>query len=293
MKYEKPSLDIRQQVDLLKERGLIIEYEDNALHYLQYIGYYRLSAYMIPYQNDGHNFIDGTSFKDILDLYIFDRKLRIITFDAIERIEVAFRSTITNVMSEMGGSHWFEEKKLFENEKGYKETLENIRNATIDSNPRKRDVFINHYYNKYDAPDTPPSWMVFETLSMGAVSRVYKYLKRPSRKKIAKLFQTGEPLLVSWMHSLSYTRNLAAHHARLWNRVFTIKPHSNKHFAEYNEQTFSTHYFYAQAIVIEALLRQIAPKNSWEESLKDLFEEFPKIEKSKMGFPDNWNGFRL
>jgi len=47
--YLKPSLSPEEQLQLLKERGLIIEDETKALHLLQHISYYRLSGYWYPF----------------------------------------------------------------------------------------------------------------------------------------------------------------------------------------------------------------------------------------------------
>ena len=84
----------------MEKRGLLIPDEQRALRYLDFISYYRLSAYSIPFQiSASHQFRTNTSFDDILDLYIFDRELRLLIMDAIERIEVAVRAQICNVIS--------------------------------------------------------------------------------------------------------------------------------------------------------------------------------------------------
>lgn len=73
-----------------------------AIHGLQYIGYYRLSAYALSYQDctlPGKPFRPGATFDQIVDLYRFDRELRLLVLDAIERIEVALRSTLNNEMA--------------------------------------------------------------------------------------------------------------------------------------------------------------------------------------------------
>ena len=105
--YCKPALTIEQQIDLLVSRGLTIPDRDKALHYLNYIGYHRLSGYFLTFQQnapgvESHSFKKGVTFKDILDIYIFDRELRLLVMDAIERIEVAFRACISNTI-QLGG----------------------------------------------------------------------------------------------------------------------------------------------------------------------------------------------
>ena len=92
--YAKPPYKNDDLLSQLEERGLNIGDPDRAKKYLEFIGYYRLSAYFLPYQNSKDHFKDDVKFNDILTLYIFDRKLKLILMDAIERIEVAIRSAL-------------------------------------------------------------------------------------------------------------------------------------------------------------------------------------------------------
>lgn len=93
--YDKLPLSISEQARLLLDRGLICEDTVRLESYLASIGYYRLSAYWLPFEQSppsdssrNHQFISGTHFEKILTLYIFDRKLRLLVMEAIERIEV-------------------------------------------------------------------------------------------------------------------------------------------------------------------------------------------------------------
>jgi abortive infection bacteriophage resistance protein len=286
--FNKPTITGAQQIALLKQRGLVIDDEARAAHYLKFIGYYRFSGYLLPLKADADHFKSDANFEQALDLYIFDRKLRLLTFDAIERIEVALRATITRVMSEAQGAHWFMKPEIFVNRQAFSIVDRNIRESTLESNPRKRDVFIRHYYDTYAAPELPPSWMVFETLSMGSVSYTLKLLRLDLRKAIARDFNVDEVILISWIHALIYTRNLCAHHARLWNRVFTIKPKAMK---RHKSLMTPTDNFHAQALAVEILLRAIAPDSHWSKKLTELFVEHPSVDIAAMGFTKNWSGF--
>lgn len=95
MKYDKPPLTFDQQVDRLSERGLQVPNRNLTVKILQAISYYRFSAYFLPFQKEPNKFNDGTKFEDILQLYAFDRKLRLIFLDAIEWVEVSFRTHLT------------------------------------------------------------------------------------------------------------------------------------------------------------------------------------------------------
>jgi len=92
--YTKKALPFADQVALLRERGMEIRDEAEAAFYLSHINYYRLTAYWLPFEEDHatHQFRAGTTFDEVLKLYIFDRELRLLVMDALERIEVSVRT---------------------------------------------------------------------------------------------------------------------------------------------------------------------------------------------------------
>jgi abortive infection bacteriophage resistance protein len=109
MKYVKPPVPILEQIETLKKRGLLFNDEAKAAHYLSNISYYRLRAYTYPFQDnkDGnHPFVTKVSFEEIIDLYVFDRQLRLLIFDGIEKIEIALRTQIIYNFSLAHGSFW-------------------------------------------------------------------------------------------------------------------------------------------------------------------------------------------
>ena len=107
--YTKPALTIDQQIDLLEKRGLSIPDHAQARRHLSNISYYRLSAYMLPYRvldssgNYLDQFVPGATWDDVYNLYKFDRKLRLLVFDAIERIEIALRTQVIYQLSHKYG----------------------------------------------------------------------------------------------------------------------------------------------------------------------------------------------
>lgn len=292
MKFIKPAIDLNAQIALLRERGLTISDEARARHYLRFIGYYRLAGYALPFQVDynadgQHRFLDGVCFNDILDLYVFDRKLRLLVMDAVERIEVAFRSQFSQTMSELHGPHWFMNPSHFQPRYDHADFIDRIKKEIghDDKKAAMRQTFIKHYYDKYGDPELPPAWMVFEVLSFGTVSLAYKNLARQKQRPVAKAFELPSEVLSSWLHAISYVRNVAAHHQRLWNRVYTIKPmQANQYADELREGTR----FYAQAVAIEVLLKTISPDTQWCQKLATLFSEHPKVQIGRLGFPADW-----
>jgi abortive infection bacteriophage resistance protein len=83
------------------------------------------------------------------------------------------------------------------------------------------------------------------------------------------------------MHCISYVRNLCAHHARLWNRKFTIQPMMAN---AYRSDLSDNSRFYAQAFVIHVLLRIIAPGTDWWTRLMALVQKSRFVDVRAMGF---------
>lgn len=48
-------------------------------------------------------------------------------------------------------------------------------------------------------------------------------LNKTDQKQIAKQYNLNYRVFCSWLHSLTYVRNICAHHGRLWDRRLSIK----------------------------------------------------------------------
>jgi len=299
-RFTKPALTFQQQVDLLKFRGLGISDEERAIRHLSNISYYRLSAYMLPFKKvdtDAHvmdAFRDGVSWDDVYDLYRFDRKLRLLIFDAIERIEIALRTQIIYQLSHKYGSHWQDNPTIFKNYTVFKE----IQNRIVDQlATNKEKVFIKHYREKYSDPPNPPSWMSVEILYFSELSKICRSLgNRQDLMGIARSFGVlSETVFLSWLHVISYVRNICAHHARLWNIKFAIQP--NKFYYSKLDKIWLTNdevrrvqsskMYYFLCIVLY-LLQTTNPNSKFKEHFFALLEKFPEVNVKYMGFPNNW-----
>ena len=233
--YSKPALNENDLVKRYLERGLTSADRDRAARYLRHIGYYRLSPYTIPFQVDrtNHSFTPGTTFDDILNVYVFDRELRLLTTDALERVEVAVRAATSNIMSTHsgGGAFWYRDSSNYQNYKDYSATVKRIEHLTSlgrqyapSTRREQTDRLLTHYLDTYTSPTTPPSWLVIELLTAGELQRLYAGLARKYRKAIARELHLTEPVLQSWLKSYVRVRNICAHHGRLWNRFLGVYP---------------------------------------------------------------------
>ncbi len=283
--YSKPSLSVEQQIQLLEDRGLLIDDQDRANHYLSYIGYYRLSGYSRYFLGKGDRFVDGIDFDKVLDLYVFDRKIRVLIQDALERIEVAIKAALSNVGSDIGGPFWMCDPAHFDRGK-HKSVLDILDGALEEKNGSDRHLFLSHFRQKY-TDERPPSWMVMEALSFGAVSKTFGVSRGSIQTATSKLFCVHRSILESWLHCLVYIRNLCAHHCRTWNRRFTIIPRiPNQDYLEW--QPLGSVKLYTIARIINDLMHVIADGSAWNVRLRDLIRERPGVPLSAMGFPEDW-----
>ena len=143
MQYKKAPITITEQIEKLQARGLEIANPEKASHYLSNISYYRLRAYTYPFQdNDKENqpFNRKISFDDIIHLYVFDRQLRLLIFNAIEKIEVSFRTQIIYQYALVHGSHWHLKPELYNNTVYFAEHIASLEKE-ID---RSNETFIIH-----------------------------------------------------------------------------------------------------------------------------------------------------
>ncbi len=288
--FNKPPLTVDQQITLLESRKLIFLDKSLARHYLQFISYYRLSGYAFNFErkNDNgkrnHQFSNGTTFEDILNLYNFDRHLRLLVMDAIEKIEVAVRTQICLSLSlTHNDSHWYIRRELFSSTFNYNKFIETCKHEFACS----KEIFIQHYRATYHTPELPPAWMMIELLTLGSWSILYENLiNRHDKKQISDAFHLSPVEMRSWLHCLTYIRNLCAHHARLWNRHFTIRPAIKP---EYKKFLSPNHTFSAQAAMINIFLKQITLSNTWAVKLSQLMTNNPFLKPERMGFYPDWD----
>ncbi len=290
MKFNKPTLSIADQIALLQGRGLLFPDRERAERYLTAISYYRLSAYFIPFLDRVDHFIPETTFDQILDLYIYDRKLRLLAMDALERIEVAFRSIVSNTMCELYGAHWFMNdkhfRKKYRSKYGHGKLMGNIAFATGQKDTAKQNTACSHYYQTYCSPGLPPSWIVAEVLTMGTWSRIYEELTTKFQKKISGVLGFDKSDLESWIHALTLVRNNCVHHGRFWNHPI---PPKAKNVEKYTYKGIPLNKPYTQFAIIQAMLKTFTHASSWSSRLSLLLDEWPLSIHNHMGFPADWD----
>lgn len=305
--YDKPPLTLDGLVERLSERGLIIPEPERATRYLRHIGYYRLSPYSIPFQQGrpDHEFRPGTGFDDVLDLYVFDRTLRLLVMDALERIEVAVRAALTDHMSTAyADPHWYTDPRHFSNRGKHAGLLKIVRDTCRDRLRGTPDVdhdaldhrsALEHYLTTYSLPELPPSWLMVETLTIGQLAGTYRNLRRRAdRTAVATSLGLTTPILQSWMRTYVRVRNICAHHGRLWNvglGVYPAIPTSPTVSWLSSEDALpdrSRKRLYPVLVSLQSVLDTISPRSGWAARLHRTISPRPRMNLSGMGIPPDW-----
>lgn len=284
--YAKIAEPIQQTLYRLWRKGLIIDDRPSAENALKTIGYYRLLIYMRHFQNNApsRDFLYKKKFSYIVELYNFDRAVRLLTLDAIEKLEVALRTAIINPLAEQYKPHWYLDTAHYQDEI----LFTNVIGKIMQSAGSKKGLALTHYYENYNHPALPPIWLVCEKLSFGALSRFFESLKIDRRKVVARYIWTyPENLLVSWFHSLADLRNICAHQDRLWNNPITTYQPATHH--AYKADFSSPTTFYSRAVVIQLLMKELGMDGWWRDKLLSLLVSCPHVDPHKhLGFPSGW-----
>lgn len=329
MAYDKPWHSCEEMVVKLRERGLSITDEPKAISYLSRIGYYRLSGYWYAFRElsapccplvkpkgkkDGaqritlDQFVVGARFEDAVHLYVFDKKLRLLVLDALERIEVAFRVEVAHLLGERDRFAYLDKDQFFPK---FSQQV-NPKTGLTDHHDwvtkqaglinRSREKFIEHNKKKHGLP--LPIWIACEVWDFGALSLLYSGMKEDDQDVIAVKFgMSNGRVLAKWLRSLNYLRNVCAHHSRLWNRNIIDQPKlpSSTEIAWVsNFEGDGADRLRARPFmlfcIIKHLIDNINPNSSWWLRLTDLMmNEFPdmahiELDLGSMGVVEGWQG---
>ena len=259
-----------------------------AEQYITFVGHYRLKGYWFHLIDaETNQFRDGVSFEMIRDRYEFDREIRALILEAVERLEVAIRGSLCNFLSLKHSPHWFLNTSLFKPGRkfGVGQILSKIESEVARSGGKR---FIKAYYDEYDDPYLPPSWAMSECVSLGMWSKAYQMLRDPSDKKSisAKFGVTQAEVFESWLHTLTVLRNMAAHHDRFLGQKLGVGPTNLKakgiKFAD-NKSV------YAALTVVHVLLDAIGFNTRFRERLLALEQQFGSGAMQELGFPTDWS----
>lgn len=296
--FQKIPFDYPDLIGKLRRKGLTIGDSEYAAEQLKRIGYYRFVGYGLPfeeYNSRGQRtgvYASSANFQQIIALYDHDLRLRQVLLAALAEIEIGIRNLINHTLCiRTQKAHWFLDQTLFVESDKFKHSsfLNKIKLATSQSaelgseRQRLRDQFINHYYTNYDSPEFPPGWMIAEVLSLGSWSLLFQHFQESkTRKSISRQLDLSPPTLESWLHSLTYLRNLCAHHGRLAMRHLPLQPAGDKELPRQKEPCLFNYFG-----VTWYLLKQFSGNTVWLDQIFDIVDEIDNAE-GFYGIPNDW-----
>lgn len=326
MNYPKPWKSYADQIDLLIKRGMTITDQARALDYLERIGYYRLSGHWFAFRersgllclldvNGGKpkkikeecipldTFRAGTTFQNAVDLYVFDKQLRLLTMDALERIEVALRVDVSHTLGELDRFAYLKPElfhtafstKLDERTGLTRHHKWLSKHAQLIS--RSKEEFVQHTRAKYGLPLA--IWVACEVWDFGTLSTLFDGMREAEQDAIACQYGvTNGRVFATWLRSLNYLRNVCAHHSRLWNRNIVDQPRlpsasALAWVAPFETDTHSRARCFLLLKIVRHLLGVVNPRSSWPERLKTHLLAFPDLSHiglnlAGMGAPSGW-----
>ncbi len=215
----KQALTVEEQIAKLKNRGMIFDDEEKAKEILSDVGYYRLGFYSFPFEktfpklkNRNHQLVKGTTFKSVVELYYFDWDLRRILVNALNRIEVNIRTSITYIVSNYYKEFptWFIEPTVMEN--SFIENFDTTVYKQIEENP------IIKRHQKEHREKYAPAWKSLEFMTIGNICHLYKSIKDEKVKElVSKKYGCSVSIFINYLDNIRLTRNKCAHGGCLYN----------------------------------------------------------------------------
>lgn len=251
-------------------------------------------------------FRPGATFAQALDLYVFEKRLRLLFLDATERIEVALRVDIALLLG--ARDPWAHRNpKLLHGNFARRVNLNTGRTSHQDwlarldqAASRSKEEFVRHFTSRYSGP--LPIWIAVELWDFGMLSTFLAGMAASDQAAVAAKYGVHRPeLLAGWMRAINHVRNICAHHGRLWNRSPADQPKPPKageialldHLAS---DPFAQTRLYGVAAPMQYLLRFINPTTSWPDRLRrhlDGFPTAPGVAVGQTAFPAGWEKLLL
>jgi len=327
MAYLKPWRSYEDQLDLLISRGLEVTDRPKALEYLKRIGYYRLSGYWFPFRERSgalvllddrgrkparpnkvesialDSFKPGATFENAVKLYVFDKQLRLLALDALERIEIALRVDISHTLGKLDRFAYLR-ADLFhpafshqlDKDSGVSRHHDWLgKHAQLIS--RSKEEFVRHNKAKYGLPLA--IWVVCEVWDFGTMSKLFAGMREQEQDVISIKYGISDGrIFASWLRSLNYLRNVCAHHSRLWNRNIVDQPRlptaeEVAWVAQFEHYPHAKARCYLLLCLTRHLLRVVNPNSTWPGRVQAILRSFPDLRHlglslAAMGVPDDW-----
>lgn len=300
--------NLDEQIEILKNKGLVIKDETYAKEILLRENYFFVSGYRHFFidpsnaNNKPKSFLSGTTFDELYGVFSFDRKMRNIMFKNILIIENNIKSIISYQLSKKYG---FKDQDYL-NPKNFTTDPMKARQVNDVLDKMKRQIRVNgrkhsatlHYISNYGYV---PMWILVKVLSFGIISELYAILKGEDKKAIADFYDIDPETLSIYLSLLANFRNLCAHEDVLYDhRTNRVIPNNKYHYKmdiekKDNEYIYGKNDLFALVIIMKIMLipdefKLLVDEIDYEINRLDAKIDVIPLELilHRIGFPNNW-----
>lgn len=293
-----------EQIEILKNRGLVINDIDGTKRLLLRENYFFINGYRHIFlkNRNGNDFIKGTTFEELYAVFQFDRNFRNILFKNLLIVENNLKSILSYCLSKKYGI----KEKDYLKPSNFSQDIKKIRQVNDVLSKIKRQIKLNgrqhsatlHYLSNYGYV---PLWILVKLLSFGMINELYSILKPEDKLLIAEYYNLDVETLGIYIGLLSNYRNLCAHEDIVYDHKTQKEIPDTRYHRILDIPTMNDEYEYGKndiyAVII--MLKQVLDERdfssfigevSYELSLLDGRVEVIPQRKilDRMGFPENW-----
>lgn len=211
---------IEEQIDILKERNLIINEEKAKEIFRDNNYYYLINGYkdlFMDKNSEEEKYIEGATLEEIFELYKFDSEIRSAFLKYILKIERRIDTYIAYEFSKQYGEKNYLIGTNFNNSKITDSRIKSLIadiNSNISTQVRNGNKMLSHYLTQYGYI---PLWVLIRIITFGQISKFYDLMKQQDQNKVAKKFGVREKELKTYIHNLAIIRNICAHDEKLYD----------------------------------------------------------------------------
>ncbi len=287
---EKIYTTVDEQIQILQSRGLEIPDIEMAKDFLSKHNYYRVSGYTLTLRNND-KFFPSATFQNVMDIYNFDHQLRTVLFHYLVILEVNFKCSFTNRLTESYGPQPHSNENIFSDKLIYERTMQKVEKLTNQN--MKSYAPLKHYRDELNEP--VPFWVLVEIFTLGTISTLFSVSPLEVKQSVAKDFglnkSKGHELLGKAMRIFTILRNQCAHSNRIYNRRFEQRPTlSKKQRATLRIDSLGQpddYHLFAYLLLLKQLLQQ-EDFQRFTQEISTLTNKYPFVAMRYYGFPDHW-----
>lgn len=302
---EKEFKTIEEQIEILKNRNLIIQNKDKAINIFENNNYYYLmNGYKDLFINREQKievFKENTTLEEIYSLYRCDSDLRMHFLKYILQIERKINTYIAYEFSKSYGHKNYLLEDNFDNTETnslkIKELITDI-NSNMMKQYNNSNKMICHYLDTYKYV---PLWVLIRILSFGEVSKFYRLMKQKEANAVSKKFNIHYKTLRVYLINLAIIRNICAHDEKLYDVRLKYKMPATLYHDKLKMKKINGNYTKGikDLFSIVIILKKLLPKKEFEDFYKFIILDIENLKKSitsininkilySMGFPINY-----